>query len=50
MEDVASALGAEGLPTFLFMRGGGGDVKDSVVGADKEALEVVLKEQVYLMS
>jgi hypothetical protein len=34
---------------FLFMRGGG-DVKDSVVGADKEALEVVLKEQVYLMS
>jgi thiol-disulfide isomerase/thioredoxin len=48
MEDVASELGVEGLPTFLFMKGG--EVKDSVIGADKEELEEVLQEQVDLMS
>jgi hypothetical protein len=36
------------LPTFLFMKGG--EVKDSVIGADKEELEEVLQEQVDLMS
>ncbi|OEL26061.1 Disease resistance protein RPM1 [Dichanthelium oligosanthes] len=47
MNTVATALSVEGVPTFLFMKGG--YVKDRVVGADKEELEEVLAEQVDLM-
>jgi disease resistance protein RPM1 len=47
METVAKEFSVEGVPTFLFMKGG--SVKDRVVGADKEELEEVLEEQVDLM-
>lgn len=43
METVAKEFSVEGVPTFLFMKGG--YVKDRVVGADKEELGEVLEEQ-----
>jgi len=42
MQTVAAEFSVEGVPTFLFMKGG--KVKDRVVGADKEELEEVLDD------
>jgi thiol-disulfide isomerase/thioredoxin len=45
MGTIAKSFNVEGVPTFLFIRGG--DDVDRVVGADKEELEEKLEEQVY---
>jgi len=45
MGTIAESFNVEGVPTFLFIRGG--DEVDRVVGADKEELEEKLEEQVY---
>ncbi|KAF8662300.1 hypothetical protein HU200_056507 [Digitaria exilis] len=47
METVAKEFSVDGVPTFLFMKGG--KIKDRVEGADKEGLEEVLEEQADLM-
>lgn len=47
MSTVAKQFGVNGVPTFLFMKGG--YVQDRVVGAEKEELEEKLQEHAALM-
>lgn len=47
MGSVAKEFSVDGVPTFLFMKGG--RIKDMVEGADKEGLEEVLEEQSDLL-
>ncbi|XP_062183928.1 uncharacterized protein LOC133887926 isoform X2 [Phragmites australis] len=48
MSNIAELLGAEKLPTFVFMKGG--DIKDSVVGATEEELLEKFTQHKLLMT